>query len=201
MDFAPAHRSGQAGISLVELLVVITIIAVVASLALMQRGSANEQFQRQNASRELKTAFERARFDSVKRRADGGSAPFAYVLITPTSFTLRTYRVDVNGAASPNDQTTTVPGGIVIARHDGNTLTSATVSFDMRGETSQSPLPQFRVCNVTCSNPTNSTSDIVLVTPTGTVNLLGGSAQIPSFTNPTVSNTAPPPTNPDVVLP
>ena len=74
MNFAPAHRSGQAGISLVELLVVIVIIAIVASVALMRRGSANEQFQRQNASRELKTAFERARFDSVKRRADGGSA-------------------------------------------------------------------------------------------------------------------------------
>ena len=60
----------QSGLSLIELLVVMVIITIVASIALMQRGSANEQLKRQNAATQLKNAFERARFDSVKRRPD-----------------------------------------------------------------------------------------------------------------------------------
>jgi prepilin-type N-terminal cleavage/methylation domain-containing protein len=194
-------QTGQAGFSYVELMIVIVIISIVAAMAMMQRGSANEQFQRQNAARELKVAFERARFDSVKRRADGGSAPFASVSISADSFTLRTYRNDTNGVATANDQTTPLPTGVVIARHDGTALGTPVVSFDMRGETSQSPPPQFLVCNVTCAGPSNATADIVLVTPTGTVNLLPGSASIPSFSNPAVSSAPPPVTNPDVILP
>jgi len=182
------NYSRQSGVTLVELLVVIVIIAIVATLALMQRGNANEQFQRQNTARELKVAFERARFDSVKRRAVGGSAPEAYVTVTPTSYTLHTYSNDVNGVAVANNQTTSVPRGIVIARYDGNALTTFDVNFSMRGEVAASPAPQFYVCNLACSSPTNATANIVLVTPTGTVNLLSGGSSIPAFTAPTVSN-------------
>jgi prepilin-type N-terminal cleavage/methylation domain-containing protein len=194
------HR--ESGVTLVELLVVVTIITIVAALALMQRGSANEQFQRQNVSQQLKVAFERARFDSVKRRAVGGSAPMAEVLVASNSVTLRTYRTDVNGAAVANDQLIQNPNGIIIERLDGTALTNAmTVAFDMRGETSQSPQPRFRVCNGTCDSPSTATSDIVIVTPTGTVNLLPGSGTVPNFNSPAVSNAAPPVVNPDAVLP
>src|SRR5690606_21496172 len=103
-------------------MVVIGIIVIVATLALMQRGTANEQFQRQNISQQLKVALERARFDSVKRRAVGGTAPFASVTITSNSFTLRTYRTDVNGVAVAQDQITTNPPGVVIARYDGTAI-------------------------------------------------------------------------------
>ena len=64
---------GQDGTTLVEALVVILIISIVAAMAIMNRGSADEQFKRQNLARELKVAFERARFDSVKRRAEGAT--------------------------------------------------------------------------------------------------------------------------------
>ena len=178
---------GQRGLSVVELLIVIIIIAIVCAFALMQRGSANEQFQRKNIARELKIAFERARFDSVKRRAVGG-APQAYVTVTPASFTLRTYNTDVNGTSVANDLVTSVPSGVVIAHYDGSALVSHEVDFNMRGETPTSPAPQFYICNISCSSPTNSTANIVLVTPTGTVNLLTGGASIPTFTSPTVSN-------------
>jgi prepilin-type N-terminal cleavage/methylation domain-containing protein len=49
-----AKFHSQSGVSLVELLVVMIIIALVASIAFMSRGSANEIFQRQNGSYQLK---------------------------------------------------------------------------------------------------------------------------------------------------
>ena len=198
---------GQRGISYVELLVVIVIIVIVASLALVQRGSANEQLQRQNAARELKVAFERARFDSVKRRADGSTnAPFARVTVTPSGFTLRTFSVAANGTATPQDQAYPLPAGVVFGGY-GSTLTSAVVEFNRRGESSVvgGGLPQFMACNgASCPAAPGSAavSNTILVTATGTVNLLPGGATIPSFLNPTVSSTSnTAAVNPDVVLP
>lgn len=181
---------GQSGVSLVELLVVIVVILIVASIAFMQRGSANEQFQRQNAARELKTAFERARFDSVKRRADGTMAsPFAYVEVRNNAFTLRTYKTDVNGLATANDQAYPFPAGVAAEGFNFTIGASKTVQFNRRGEAIVvgGGNPQYMVCNGTCpAAPGNvSATNTVLVTPTGTVNLLGGGVAIPSFLNPT----------------
>ena len=77
-----------------------------------------------------------------------------------------------------------------------------TVTFNRRGETAGG-VPQFRVCNVSCASPTNATAETILVTPTGTVNILAGNATIPSFTNTALagstSNTAS--INYDVIIP
>ncbi len=53
-----------------ELLIVLAIAAVLvtASVALFGRTTAN--IQRQNAARQFKNYLERARFDSIKRRAN-----------------------------------------------------------------------------------------------------------------------------------
>jgi prepilin-type N-terminal cleavage/methylation domain-containing protein len=190
--------SRQSGVSLPEMLVVILIIAVIAGFALIKRSPADVQLKRQNVAQQLKSTLERARFDSVKRRAD--SSAMASVTITPTSFTLRTYTTSAN-TNTAHDQTTLVPSGIVIALRNG-TLTSTQVTFNMRGETPTSPEPQFYICNVDCSSPTDATANFLLVTPTGTVNLLRGSATVPTFGSPAV---APVPVasaiNPDTVLP
>src|SRR5690606_12428047 len=98
---AHSPHSLDAGFSFVELMVVIVIIVIVATLALMQRGSANEQFQRQNVARELKVALERARFDSVKRRA----LPPAKVEVRPDRFILTTYRIDAGAPVAENVET------------------------------------------------------------------------------------------------
>jgi len=200
MDNSLRSSSHQSGITLTELLVVIVVISVLAGFALMQRGAANEQLNRQNVAQQLKSAFERARFDSVKRRAVGSSEE-AKVTVTPTSYTLRTYRNDVNGLPVGADFVTTLPAGIVIGLYDDSELTSQEVTFNMRGETPASPLPQFRICNLSCSSPTRANSNILIVTPTGTVNLLPGDSSLPTFGVPTVtnvnSNTG---INPDVVL-
>jgi prepilin-type N-terminal cleavage/methylation domain-containing protein len=179
--------SHQSGFSLTELLVVIVVIATIAGFALMRRGSANEQLTRQNVAQQLKSAFERARFDSVKRRAISG-ADEAKVTVTPTSYTLRTYNNDVNGVAVASDAVTTLPAGIVIGRYpSGTPLTSMEVVFNMRGETPASPAPQFYICNVSCASPSGTNANLLIVTPTGTVNLLPGSATLPTFGAPAVT--------------
>ncbi len=193
-------NSHESGVTVVELLVVVVVISVMAGFAIMQRGSANKQLTRQNVAQQLKSTFERARFDSVKRRAIG-SAQEAKVTVTPTSYTLRTYNNDVNGLPVAVDSVTTLPAGIVIGLYDGTALTSLEVTFNMRGETPTSPLPQFFICNANCSSPNNSKANLLIVTPTGTVNLLSGSSTLPTFGLPAVtnvnSNTG---INPDVVL-
>jgi prepilin-type N-terminal cleavage/methylation domain-containing protein len=177
----------ESGVTVVELLVVIIIIAIVASIALMNRGSANEQFKRQNVALELKVAFERARFDSVKRRADTAAVQ-AKVTVTPTSYTLTIDRNMDGTLTADEDLVASLPAGVVIGLYSGASLSSQEVVFNMRGETSQLPAPQFLVCNVACSSPNNSNSNIVLVTQTGTVNLLNGNSSLPTFANANVSN-------------
>jgi prepilin-type N-terminal cleavage/methylation domain-containing protein len=181
---------GQSGVSLVELLIVVAIISVVASLAMMQRGSANEQFQRQNVARELKVAFERARFDSVKRRANPSGSPAvpdAYVYVELNQFTLFT---DVNQDGDVSDPEDSVlypfPPNVSVTPRDGLAL-PATISFNRRGEPSVTD-STFLVCNNTCdfNNDTSANANIVHVTATGTVNMMSGGSTVPTYAAPNV---------------
>lgn len=176
--------SSQSGISVVETLVVCVVIAIVASLALMQRGSANEQFQRQNASRELKVAFERARFDSVKRRALDTSPDYrAYVQVQAGGFVLRTFN-----DAIAEDKNYGVPVGITIEANTGSL--DRTVYFNQRGEAQATGGAEkvFLVCNGPCNTAAANEKDVVLVTPTGTVNLLIGGTVPTPFPAPVVTS-------------
>lgn len=188
MKLTPTNLKGQSGFSLVELLVVITIIAIVASLAMMQRGNANEQFQRQNAAREIKVALERARFDSVKRRADGAAVPFAYVTIQATQFILVT---DVNQDGDVTDTgdsvATPFPPNITITPRSGLSL-PLTVSYNRRGEPDLTDINML-VCNDTCdyTSDTTANANLLVVTATGTVEMLPGGTSPATFPTPTVT--------------
>lgn len=191
--------SGQTGATLAELIVVMVLITIVSALALMQFGSSRQQFRRQNVSKELKVAFERARFDSVKRRATSPNQ--AKVTVNVTSFTTA---VDANGNGTIDvaDDLTHSFGGqnVTVTNTTGNSMTfPVTVTFDQRGEViakdavNSTVNPIFLVCNATCTSATanSGNSDIVLVTPTGTVNLLSGSSTIPTFATPPVTTVSP----------
>jgi prepilin-type N-terminal cleavage/methylation domain-containing protein len=170
----------EAGVSLVELLVVMVIIAIVMTMAILSRGDANELFQRQNASGELKIAFERARFDSVKRRADVEPFPPASVQVRADGFTLTTYtREGTATTATPHNSVKSFPTGVVASHFTSGTL-PMTISFNRRGETAGG-VAQFRI-----TDTKTGTSDIILVTPTGTVNLISGSSTPPTFPTPTL---------------
>ena len=199
-SFPSASR--QSGVTIVELMVVVVLIAVVAAFALIQRGGTDEQLRRQNVARELKSALERARFDSVKRSAEGAGP--ANVVVENDRFILRTDTdLDTPGLESIE---TTLPPNVSIARYDGGRDT-VTVTFDKRGETTTTGAesPVFLVCNGTCSADDDAAhnANIVLITATGTVNLLPGGSTPQTFTAPPV---APPigagtDINPRVLLP
>ena len=186
--------SDERGLSAVEMIVVFAIIGVIASLAMMgSTGGANKQFQRQNVARELKVAFERARFDSVKRHAEGAGP--ATVIVNASTYTLKT-DLNQNGVFESSESVVSNFAGqdVTIAGYVSLSL-PVTVSFNKRGEatavdsTNATVAPQFLVCNGTCAQtPTASDANIVLVTPTGTVNLLAGNATVPTFANPNVTN-------------
>ncbi|HUR98083.1 MAG TPA: prepilin-type N-terminal cleavage/methylation domain-containing protein [Pyrinomonadaceae bacterium] len=178
--------SHQAGVSLIELLVVIVVIAIMAGFALIQRGGANEQLTRQNTAQQLKTAFERARFDSVKRRAEC-EVNKAKVVVNTDSFALWIDK-DMNGTPESGEVETTNMVGQNITIDGISLRLPATVSFNQRGEVTANDgattttFPGFLVCNGSCSvSPTNRDANKVYVTPTGTVNMLGGNQVPPTF--------------------
>jgi prepilin-type N-terminal cleavage/methylation domain-containing protein len=202
---SPRHYNfaGQRGVTLTELLIVIIIIAVVSTFALMQGGSANAQFQRQNIARELKVAFERARFDSVKRRADVATNQ-AKVVINSTSFVLWT-DTNMNGTPDAAEAVTTnfSTQNITVTTYANGVTLPITVSYNQRGEVTATNAggnvsPVFLVCNGTCdaTNDNTGNANIILVTATGTVNLLGGGSTPPNFNAP--ANLSAVPTNTDV---
>lgn len=186
--------SDEGGFSAVEMIVVFLIIGIVASIAVMNFAVPNQQFKRQNVARELKVAFERARFDSVKRHAASPAGP-ATVVVNSSSYTLTT-DLNQDGVFQSSESVITnfSAQGITISGYGSQSL-PVTVTFDKRGEATARDSsnnvvqPQFRVCNGTCSqNPTSSDSNIVLVTPTGTVNMLPGNSSIPTFANANVTS-------------
>ncbi len=179
----------QKGVSLVELLVVISIIVVISTLAIMSLGSSKNQLGRQTVARELKVAFERARFDSVKRRAQDSSVQ-AKVVVAGNSFTLKT-DINQNGTLEAGEDrvNTSWNSSISIRGEDGSPIASPiTVSFNKRGEITTTGGTAFLVCNGDCSTTrTVSNSNLVIVTTTGTVNILPGGTTVPTFAPPSVT--------------
>jgi prepilin-type N-terminal cleavage/methylation domain-containing protein len=183
------NRSQQSGVTLPELLVVCVIIAILAGFALLQRGSTDAQFKRQNAAQSLKEAFERARFDSVKRRAEC-AANKSKVVVLADSFQLWT-DTDLDGTPENSEMETTSIAGQNIVINGISLIPPVTVAFNQRGEVDArdsltiTNSPGFLVCNITCSGTlTNSNANKVFVTPTGTVNMIAGSENPPSFGGP-----------------
>lgn len=188
------RQADEEGVSLVETLVVVMIIAIVAALALLQLGEPNRMMKRQNVARELKVALERGRFDSVKRRADT-STKQARVTVTSSAFILTTDN-DLSGSIESSDDVVTAFGAQNISISPVGSMTLPfTVWFNQRGEPVSSSgisiSPVFRVCNGVCVSPNNSNSNIVVLTPTGTVNLLAGGSAVPVFPTPNVTNVPP----------
>jgi prepilin-type N-terminal cleavage/methylation domain-containing protein len=91
--------TSQSGTTLVELIVVLVIISVLVSFAVAQFGSSKKNLERQNIVRELKVSLERARFDSVKRRAVNVNEKAKITIHNATSFSFST---DLNQNESSN---------------------------------------------------------------------------------------------------
>jgi Tfp pilus assembly protein FimT len=96
---APLTRkelSNAAGFSVLELLIVITMIAVIAGFAFMQIVRARQLMIRANAAQELVAYLEKARLDSVRRHPTT-TAEMAQVSIVNATFYSVTIDSDGNG--------------------------------------------------------------------------------------------------------
>lgn len=191
------HRD-ERGFSLVELLIVLVIIMVVSLIPLLSIQSSKTVFERQNFARELKSALERARFDSVKRRASDPGIQ-ARVIVREDGFDVVTFAKPAGtGIASTEmgevtDTKTIEEQGVVFSHpsSDIGTAFPVTISFDERGEANAVDgngnivsSPAVVICAGNCSSFDRSNSNILAISKTGTVNLLPGDMAIPTFAAP-----------------
>ncbi len=170
-----------AGFSIIELLIVASIISVVCGFALMQITRARQVMIRENAARQLGSYLEKARVDSLRRHATA-SAQMAQVTIINATFYSVTIDADGNG-------TLDAPKVISLPGNPGlqfNTPFPRTIYFNWRGRTVDAAgnvaLPAF----VTISN-TYGSSQIDLTTA-GQPSMQG-----PPASNPVANSTPPAP--------
>src|SRR6185369_12576012 len=127
--------NSQRGVSLIELMVVLVILSILVAFAVMAFGSTRKNLDRQNLAREFKVYLDRARFDSIKRRANVCSDMSRITITNGTSFTVTT-DFNQNGQLD-------LPGEIRTFDFSGNTnnvqivgngvTLPVTVRFDERG--------------------------------------------------------------------
>lgn len=188
----------QSGKSLVELLVVLAIAAIIVTMAVTQLGASTDNLERQNITREFKVSLERARFDSVRRRASVCDNMARVTFNSATQYTLLT-DLNQNGVLEPGTETRTFDfekrGGIELV---GNSLVyPIVVRFDQRGSATtgecgslSNNIPVFTFCVLPCTASTANAlnSSKIYVSPTGTATMLNGGEGVPTFGNPTVTN-------------
>lgn len=193
----------QSGKSLIELLVVLVVAAVLVTLAVAQFGKTEKTFQRQNLAREFKVNLERARFDSVKRRANGTVGNLSRVIITSaTSFTAIT-DLNQNGTLEANESRVVNFGAQSGIRFVGDLIYPITMSFDRHGHIAatngvmidgspQAIVPNFTICDKECTVETANAANanIISISPSGTVAMLKGGEAVPTFASPTVAAAA-----------
>lgn len=188
----------QSGKSLIEILVVVVVSAVLVTFAIAQFGKTDRFFQRENLTREFKVNLERARFDSVKRRASGAVGNLSRVIITSaTTFTVFT-DLNQNGTLEAGESRTVNFGAQSGVKFVGDLIYPITMSFDRRGHVvatngvPQTIVPNFTVCDKDCTadNINSTNANIISISPSGTVAMLKGGEAIPAFESPTVAATA-----------
>ena len=179
----PKKLSDAAGVSVLELLIVLTMLAVVTGFALMRIVRARQVMIRANAAQELMGYLEKARLDSVRRHPNT-TAEMAQVSIVNATFYSVTIDSDGNGTLdAPKVINLPVNSGLQF-----NGTFPRTIYFNWRGRTVDSTNTIAAPATISISSSTYG-STLLNVSDTGQPTI--GTA---TTSNP-VTNSTPPATS------
>jgi prepilin-type N-terminal cleavage/methylation domain-containing protein len=170
----------QAGFSLTELLLVVVIIAIISAFSIMGINKARSSMNLSNSARVITIYLEKARIDSIRRRAKTTAQMAKVEVLTSTTYKVT---MDFDGRGNITSRTFPVENGISMTipnDPDTGLPSPPTAVFDWRGN---SPGGESFVL----SNGTSQTT--VNVTDSGDVTLNSSiSIPVPAIT--TVNSTA-----------
>ena len=190
----------QSGFSIIEVMIVLAVLAILTTIAILNFGSSKTDLQRQRIAREFKVYLERARFDSVKRRAVDVNNMSRITLNSPSSFTAA-IDLNENGVLDANEIRQ-----INFDERSGTQITVTdtlnypiTIRFNQRGHIiakdnlGDNVNPVFTICSHNCSGstPNNEHSTVISVSTTGTVAVLKNGQTPSALPTPSVTNTSP----------
>jgi type II secretory pathway pseudopilin PulG len=124
-----AHRSGERGISIIEILIVALMIMIVAAFAVMQIGAAQRAMRLTNSAREFLGWLEKARLDSLRRHAMSNTEMARVTLNNNNTYTVT---IDQNGDGTLDPARTITFPSAHGARFAGITIPS-TIYYNWRG--------------------------------------------------------------------
>jgi Tfp pilus assembly protein PilE len=113
----------DSGFTVVQLLVVLTVAAILGAVAIMSTRSARDSLRLSNSVRQLASYLEKARLDAV-RRHDTSSVVF-------TNNTTYNVTADFGGSGTPSTRTFSFESGVALI-----TTPLPTLNFNWRGRTS-----------------------------------------------------------------
>lgn len=191
--------NSQSGKSLIEILIVLVVGAILVAMAVTRMTNAQSNIQRQNFAREFKVNLERARFDAVKRRAVDLSQMARIKILTPTSYEVYLDYDQSGNLESTEKRLFSFPSQSNVRILGSDMVLPVTIRFDRFGNTTTkneettpqtSVTPIFTFCegNCTLETATVANSNVITLSPTGTVAMLAGGEALPTFNNPTVTN-------------
>ena len=107
--YAASSPESDRGFSLLELFIVMTMLTIVTTFALMRFAQAQQGMRRANSARELIAYLEKARLDSIRRRA---IVPAQMARVTINSASSYTIVIDSNGDGTLDPaRTVNIPAG------------------------------------------------------------------------------------------
>lgn len=143
----PKQPDNARGFSVIELLIVATMITVLTGFAFIQITQARQAMSRANAAREFASYLEKARLDSVRRHPDTTAEMAQVTIINPTFYSVT---LDSNGDGSMDAPR------VISLPADSNLSFNApfprTIMFNWRGRTVDSSGNVTTPLSVTISN-------------------------------------------------
>ena len=124
-----ARKSGERGISIVEMLIVVAMISIVATFAVMRIGTAQRAMGLTNSAREFMGWLEKARLDSLRRHPMSSAEMASITINSATSYSIT---IDQNGDGTLDPQRTFTMPGTHGATFAGITIPT-TIYYNWRG--------------------------------------------------------------------